>query len=56
LEVIREETTENTTTSTLIRFEDAVVKACKINPDVREYLGRLYQKSHVIGVQILDYS
>jgi hypothetical protein len=34
LKAIREET-KNT------NAEDAVLKACKINPDVREYLGRL---------------
>jgi hypothetical protein len=44
LNVIREETTKNkiTTATTPIRFEDSVIKALKINPDVREYLGRLY--------------
>jgi hypothetical protein len=38
LEVIREETTNNTTAAIPIRFEDAVIRACQINPDVREYL------------------
>jgi hypothetical protein len=41
LNVIREETTKNTTATTPIRFEDVVIKACKINPDTREYLGSL---------------
>jgi hypothetical protein len=53
LEVIREETTKNTTAARPIRFEDAVIKACQNNPDVREYLGRLSTledciKSHML--------
>jgi hypothetical protein len=42
LEVIREETTKNTTAATPIRFEDAVIRACKINPDVRVWRFRYW--------------